>query len=327
MKKSTLLKMALTLVGAFMFTGAMAQTYPTEINHTGDLGDYVQVGATTYQTTGYGLKLYAAPDPVFSPSYDGTGAAGTNINAASQWQWVYSATSFADGVTAGNIIKPWTAAENWVEIPAGQLPGAGNTRLFWVAERFGGAGCADATGQSHLVTVLPAPDGTMIGKNTSGAWTVMTADREFYQCGEGHTDDFTFTFTETGTPYAVFAAQITVTATGYDADGNEVVAPHDVTATYGLNDDPTTFTVASFVAAPTFTTPAMQFENDGTNDIRTKYVYTLSGVSSRILTLSQKRAGVAEAYVAPTSVQTVTYWLNLPPVTGPIYHIPNDFTF
>jgi len=320
MRKSTLLKVAGTFAAVMFSFGVMAQTYPATINHTGDETDYVEATTVTYQTVGYGLKLYAAPDPIYSPSYDGTGAIGNGLNTSSQWRWVYG-VNFA----TGTLVKDW-ANQNWVEIPAATIATPGDI-TFWAAERFGTAGCADGTGQSHVVTVLPAPDGTMVGANTAAAWTVMTADREFYRCGEGHTDDFTFTFSEAGTPYAVYAAQITVTATGYDAGGAVAVAEHDVTAAYGLNVDPTTFTVASFVAAPAFTTPAMQFENDGTNDVRTKYVYTLSGVSSRVLTLSQKRAGVAEAYVAPTVAQTVTYWLNLPPVTGPIYHIPNDYAY
>jgi len=317
MRKSTLLKLMGTCAAVMFSFGVMAQTYPATINT-----NYVEATETSYQTTGLGLRLYAAPDPVYSPNY-ATTPTPANINALSEWRWVYG-ISFAD---AGAIeVKPWTAAENYVDITAAQLPAAGSTRLFWAAERFGGAGCADAVGQSHLVTVLPAPTAAMVATNVSTNWTEVTADREYYRCSDGWTDNLALTFTETGVPaaYDDYAYTITVTATGYDAGGAVVVGPTDVTATYGTS---VAATDATFVnASATYTTPAMTFLTFSGNNVRTQYVYTLATVASRISTLSHTRAGVANAFYNEAGADdVVTYWLNLPPVTGPIYHIPNTF--
>jgi hypothetical protein len=321
MKKSTLMKLALTIVAIFVILGAQAQTYPAAIQdpaHANAL-NYVVPTETTYQTTGLGLTLYVAPDPVYSPLYNGVGAVG--INASSQWRWVYG-ISFAD---AGAVeIKPWTALQNYVAIPAGSLPAAGSTRLFWAAERQS-AGCADNIGKSHLVTVLPAPTASLAGANTAAAWNVAAAN-EFYRCGEGYVDDLTPTFTETGViaPYNVYAYNITATVAGYDATGVEVVAAAPAPA-YNIS---VAATDATFVASGTSTAipvNMMYVQNAGVN-VRTKYVFTLASVASKISTLSYYRAGVANSFYAEAGANDiVTYWLNLPPVTGPIYHIPNNF--
>jgi len=313
MKKTNLLKLAFTMVAMFMYLGMMAQTYPATI-----LTDYVQATETSYQTTGLGLTLYVAPDPVYSPSYDE--ATNTGMNGASEWQWVYGAD-----FGTGTLLKAWTTGENYVVLAAGDLPAAGSTRLFWAAERFA-ATCADATGKSHLVTVIAEPTGLMEADNTSTNWTEVTAGTEYYRCGDGYVDDLNLTFTETGVPgtYDYYAYNITVTATGYDADGNVVVGPTDVTATYGTPISAAA-TDATFVDGPTTTVtiPAtMDFVQLAAVDVQTKYEFTLASVASRISTVSHQRAGVANAFYADTDV--VTYWLNLPPVTGPIYHIPNN---
>ena len=337
MRTKNLLKLAFTMMAMFVITGAMAQTYPTPLNHTEDTYDYTVVDETIYQTTGYGLTLYVAPDPAYSPDYDGTGARGTDLNATSQWRWVYDAAAYDDGGTETEV-KTW-ANENWVTIAAGGLPAAGNSRIFFVLERFGAAGClpADATATQKTVAVLAAPDATMVGANTGSDWEVETADRVFYRCGEGYVDNLTLTFTEAGTPIPTYVWDITATVEGFDANDASVgaavaagaqkivtvaditaVANGDFIATGGDNWNPEIPAVMNFLTHDF---------GAGAVNVRTKYVFTLNNIASRISAISQKRAGVATAYFAPTVAQTVTYWLNLPPVTGPIYHIPNNYAF
>jgi hypothetical protein len=306
MKKTKLLKIALTLVMAFVVGGVMAQTYPATIET-----NYVDATETTYQTTGLGLYLYVAPDPAYSPTYDGDGTPA--YNAGSEWQWVTGA-SFAAGV----VEKAW-ANENYVEILSTDLPAVGASVVYWVAERFN-AGCADGTGQSQTITVLPEPTGAMVGANTSTNWNVLTAGTEFFQCTDGVTDDLNLTFTETGVPagYEDYAYTITVTSTTYDADDNVTAGPVAVPA------------LAQSVAATdaTFVNASHSTATGTLNYIggeKTKYEFTLATVASRISTVSHLRAGVANAFYADTDV--VTYWLYLPPVTGPIYHIPNNHAF
>ncbi|RPH29408.1 MAG: hypothetical protein EHM93_17280 [Bacteroidales bacterium] len=319
MKKSTLMKLALTMVAIFVMVGAQAQTYPAAIQdpaHANAL-NYVVPTETTYQTTGLGLTLYVAPDPVYSPLYNGVGVVG--INASSAWRWVYG----VDFLT-GTLIKDWTVLQNYAAIPAGTLPAAGSTLNVWAAERQSGA-CADNIGKNHVITVLPVPSATLDGANTAAAWSVAAAN-EFYRCGEGYVDDLTLNFAEAGViaPYNRYAYTITATVAGYDATGVEVVAavpslPHGISV--GAAD-------ATFVlSGSTVVIPAnMDYVQDGGVDVRTKYVFTLATVASKTSTLSHYRAGVANAFYAEAGANDiVTYWLNLPPVTGPIYHIPNNF--
>lgn len=312
--KKNVLKIALTLVMAFVVSGVMAQTYPAAIDGVGT-PNYVEATEATYQTTGLGLYLYVAPDPAYSPTYDGTNPAA--INAGSEWQWVTSAVSFAQGVTDGNIEKAWIG-ENYVEILSTDLPAAGSSVTYWVAERFNAA-CADGVGQSQTITVLPAPTAAMDGANTATAWNVVAAN-EFSQCSENVSDGLNLTFTETGVPagYQDYAYTITVTSTTYDADDNVVAGP---TAVPALAQS-VAATDATFVGAAATTTTGNLTYIGG---LKTKYEFTLATVASRISTVSHQRANIANVFYAEGGADDlVTYWLYLPPVTGPIYHIPNN---
>ena len=82
MRTKNLLKLAFTMVAMLTITGAMAQSYPANI-----ATNYVSAGEATYQTTGYGLRLYVAPDPAYSPDYDGSDPA--DINGASYFVWSF----------------------------------------------------------------------------------------------------------------------------------------------------------------------------------------------------------------------------------------------
>jgi len=324
MKKSTLMKLALSMVAVFLFIGAQAQSYPLTIEDPAHaaLPNYVEFSETTYQTTGLGLTLYVAPDPVYSPLYDGTGGT-TGINASSQWRWVYG----VDFLT-GTQIKDWTTLQNYVTIPAGTLPAAGSTLSVWVAERQAAA-CADNIGENHIITVLPRPTASMIGDNTSTDWSAAVPDVEFYRCGEGFVDNLLPTFTETGVlaPYDVYALTITATTTGYDATGAIVVAQAAAPA-FNISVAATDATfIAATGAALTIPANMMYVQNLGVN-VRTKYTFTLATVASKISTVSYYRANLANTFYAEAGLNdVVTYWLNLPPVTGPIYHIPNNFVF
>jgi len=80
----------------------------------------------------------------------------------------------------------------------------------------------------------------------------------------------------------------------------------------------------------------MPVHNDGTNDYRTVYEYTLqsssdvtgTGIVSAIshksdyLTINGGGSVTASPFTNPT---TITYIVNPRPVTGPIYHISNDW--
>ena len=316
MKKSTLMKLAFTLIAVFGILAVEAQTYPATIQdpaHT-NLPNYVQVSTNTKQTTGIGFTLYVAPDPVYSPTYAGVGTTG--INPASRWQWSWGGTDLA----TSTVFKTWSA-QNYVTVLPALMPAAGSTLDFWSTEMIA-AGCADLVGRKHTLTVIPAPTGTLIGLNSGGTWTVATAGTDFYRCGEGYTDNLQPSFLETGTDYDAYAYTITVAAIPYNAAGAPGVS-QDVTATYGISKAATIATfVASGTAAP-IPVAMTQLSVSGSK-VRTQYIFTLATIASRMSTLSHYREGSANTFY-PVAGQTVSYWLNLPPVTGPIYHIPNNF--
>lgn len=322
MKRSTLSKLALTLVAAFVFVGANAQTYPAAIRT-----DYVNVDETIYQTVGFKLTLYAAPDPLYHPSYNAV--TNTGFNTMSQWQWVYDGADFADGT----LLKLWTTGENYVEILPANLPTAGSTRIFRVKERFNVAGaCESATEQSRTVAVVAAPVITAFaGTNFSTSWTQVTAGTEYSYCGEDLTDNLSITLTETGSLEALqaYTYGITVKRTAYDGNMTAITLQEDidVTATLGKTADLDAMITG---LSHTFTTPALKMYEASSVKYATKYVFnvTANSLTSKISRLSHKRAGIA-ANVPFDNVPatTVTYWLYPTPTTGPIYHIPNNFTF
>lgn len=303
----------------------MAQ-YPATIKHTPDTYNYTNTNETIYQTTGFGLTLYVAPDPVYSPLYDGSGARGANVASQSQWRWVYG-VDFATGTQ----VKDW-ANENWVTLVAGDLPTAGNTRTFWVAERFGAAGCF-GTAQSRTVSVVGEPSITAFaGQNTGNVWTQVTAGTEYRYCGENVRDDISITLAESSSLAAMqnYTYGITVLRTAYDGNLNPLTGQSDVdvTATYGK-----TANLSAMVngLSQTFNMNAanlVMYTNSG-NKYATKYVFSLTPNSlySTTSRVSQARAGVAISGFNNLVATTVTYWLFPTPTTGPIYHIANSYAF
>lgn len=318
MKRSTFFKVALTACAAFVMTSAMAQTHPTNIQHTGDAVDYVQVGAAvnTVQTSGLGMTLYVGPDRSYSPNYDGTGVRGHNVNNTSEWRWVHG-TTFAGGAQ----VKDWKAQENYVVLATGDLPTATGattsaTRVFWVAERINNS-CADNTGVSHTVEIIGTPSATMVGANTSTNWG--GSGTAFVSCGNVTSDNLTLALVEHASHYnSNWACVITVERQRVDANGTLTGVVETLAS---IGSIPTTS--AGYTALTSVGTGTMSYLQTGTNNDRTRYTFTLTQVASHTSHLSHIRAGVANAAYTLVSPPTVTYTLNLPPVTGPIYHIPN----
>ena len=288
------------------------------VNGQDHLDNYVEVTEATLQTVDLPLRIYAYPDPVYNPGYDGTGAAGTGLNANSQWRWVYGG-AFTD--PAGVQVKDWTAGENWVELLPASLPDAGQSRTFWVAERYD-AVCADGTGRSHEVHVIGAPTGTMTGANTGGTWDIIDAGIQFYLCGDGHQDDLSITFSELApggvTPANLYAYNITAERIQIDVNGDPVGVPAVVTGVSVAATD-----AAMQTSPASWQIPAMTFMEVDAAPVRTMYTFTLASVASKTSTVSHIRAGMVNGFY-DVAGQTVSYILNLPPVTGPIYHIPNN---
>ncbi len=311
MKKSTFLKVALVAVAMLMFAGANAQ-----INHTGDPANYVDATASdTYQTVNLGFRLYALPDVVYSPLYDGTGAAGNNLGGNSQWTWAYGAA------WPGTVVKG-PLGENWVDLTPATLPAAGASRNYMVLESNTAISCV-GTEVAHLVYVIEEPSADIAGVGGAG-WTTIGAN-DFRRCATGAdiADDIDVTLTEAGAPAAAQEYTYGLTVTRWELDEMLVQVPAsntDVTGTYGVAATP-----AALVAglAQTFTIPVALPLIPSTP---TQYVFTLTANSiySNISNNSHLRAGIANAGYTGAAT-TVTYTLLPVPTTGPIYHIPNNF--
>lgn len=300
MKKQNLLKLALVTVAMLLFVGAMAQTYPATIET-----DYEAATENTFQTVGHGLTLYVAPDPALSPGYTGTGTAG--INPTARWTWTVGATVL--GVTPNN----------YVEISAADITavGAENTLAISAVESIDGLSCPGST-RNHTISVVAAPTAN-IAVTPSADWSELTAGVEWQTCADGLSETITISFTELGLTdanYARYAYRLDVTAVDYDENG---LAGTAGTTSYGPAIDGT------LVTSPA--TQAITFDL-GTGASRTQYTINLQAgsIGSQISRISQYRGGAASYTYYDPATTTFTFWVNKAPTTGPIYHIPNDFS-
>ena len=329
MKKTNFLKIALTFVMVLAITGAFAQVADVEYSQY-DAGaaapadiDYVTVGAT--------MGYYAEPDAVYHPLYV---TPAWTLDAGGVWTW----TVPTDPGTAAVLAYPGTKPANYVQIT---FPVVGNY-VVNVAESYAG-GCSDVSPSVMNTTAINAPTAAVTGAAADASWNTVTASFEYNRCSAlAGGELLTATFTETGVPAALaqYAYGVQKVVTGYAADGSVVVAA----ATTTLVDHPTTAKVnGGAIGGGSYAldgTGALSYVQFGGNDVRTKYEFTLikasdapgaalDGIISQISHKSDYIAieggGVAKTYAFAGN--TVTYWINLPPVTGPIYHIPNTYTY
>ncbi len=281
MIKKSVLKLAMTIMAAFMFTAVSGQI-PAEYSETNT--------TDMYQTVNTNFRVYVQPDPVYNPDYVTNG----DIDLNSFWQFILSGGLTA--VTPDDITDP--VSQNWVLVTASTI----GEQTISATESFGAAGC-DGSTQVQTVHVVGAPTGELTGDGSA--------------CGENVVADLVITFSEEDGIYDAFAYNISVKRQGYDVNGEPVGTAED------LADLSVPATNDGFVnSGSEVSTPNMEFVVDGT-PLRTKYEFTLASVASRTSTVSQIRAGTGDSPFYAVADQTVTFWLNLPPVTGPIYHIPD----
>jgi len=288
-----------------VMTGAWAQPHPAIIET-----DYQNVDETVYQTAGKDFRLYVAPDPVFSPDYDGDGT--PPYNTLSNWRWVTG----ADYAT-GTLLKDWSN-ENYVEIAN---PSVGST-TYWVSERFN-ALCNDPIGKSKIVTVIAAP--------TAQIATADPASR----CGNQVADAVVINITE-NVPDTWAKYAFTVTEKVENWDDINGTNPVELSSNATFVDNPTTTLVDPTGGAQpnytyTFNTSVLTVENN----LPTVYTYTLanpsdvaagSGMASAISLKSDYLGGSTVLHSFGTKTTYVAVVVPTP-TTGPIYHIPNNYAF
>jgi hypothetical protein len=326
MKKTNFLKILMTLVMAFVITGAFAQPFE-DANYT------ETNGTDMYQTVGKSFGLYVIPDPAYSPLYTGAGTIGAGV----QWTWTFPAgLGAAEDASATAITTGTAQGSNYIEFTNPATTGGPYT--VGAVESNTGAACVGPA-QNQDVYIIAAPTAALTAAPADGDWQEITANFEYQRCTEMPAgDDITVTFTETGVPAAManYAYGVQLVRTAYDTDGVTVVDGPTTSTVINYDTDAKVAGGAVDGGSVTEACGALTYYNDGTDDYRTKYEFTLikasdapgaalDGVISQISHKSDYIDGTVTTYAFAGN--TVTYWINLPPVTGPIYHIPNNYTF
>ena len=308
MKKSTLMKLALTLVAIFIFAGLNAQILTT-------YSETQLTQANSYQTTGKAFSLYALPDPIFSPGY--VGAANAPIGAQARWTWTYPGV--LTGVPASGAVSP-TNTVNFTVLPVG-------VHAIDVVESNTLSGCVSATTITQTVNVIAAP-----------AAIVTTADpAQACVLAVPVPASVVITFTE-NVPNGLGAYAFGINELIEEIDPSDLLIATP-TATHSIYDFPVvgvgakaTTGDAGFVAAtPSFT---FTFNTDAlavSNGHRTRYTYTLVGASDAggngiVSNISHKSdfGGAITPYAFGAKTTYVAI-VNPAPNTGPIYHISNSY--
>lgn len=303
MKRSTLLKMAFAFTAMFMFSGAFAQILT---NYSED------ETVAMYQTENRTFRLYALPDPVYSPTYDA--ATNTNLGVNSQWRFVYAGLT---GTPATNTPD----AQNYVEFTN---PGVGVYTVA-VTELNTLIGCEDASARTTTVNVVAAPTATMV-----------TADATAF-CGAQSAQAMQIAFVE-NVPNALAAYAFSLEEVVDEIDGSGTLITNVSSSSTFRN-----FTLAAKLKTPAagFTAATPNFTYDFTssalavsNNHRTRYTYTLkeatdagTGVDGVISAISHKSDYIDGVITYAFTDNQVVFIVNPTPVTGPVYHIPNAFRY
>ncbi|HUW06570.1 MAG TPA: hypothetical protein VMW01_09925 [Williamwhitmania sp.] len=325
MKKSTFLKIALTLASALFVSGAMAQ---------GDAADYSLISAdatpnATYVTQGMSVPVYVQPDAIYNPSWV---FPSTGLTAG--FTWVVTSASSPANIT---FIQP--SSLNYVEISGVTVGGPYAVNVYEQAPAAFG-GCHDA-GIDFNVFVTGKPTAAVSGSAVA-AWTVDAAGHQFHVCGDQGPENLSVAITETGAPVANAGYAYSIQKRSVNIDAADVEIPASVVTS--LVDDHTTAAKYHGAGPEVVSTGALTVLNLK----RTKYTFTLLKASDLLVAtpegivsaISQKSdyvaANVAGGATAAagnittypfTGTVTVEYIVNPTPVTGPVYHIANAFAY
>lgn len=310
MRKQNLLKLAFAFMAVFVFAGAFAQGDAT---HYGLITVDPVTANTSYVTQGATIPLFVQPDLVYHPTW----TAFSN-NLTSGFTWVFTAPA---GIT---LNQPNNL--NYVEITGDDI-GTHAVNVYELAPvAFGG--CHDA-GQNFDIIVTGKPTATISGSNTAANdWTETTANHEYFACGNKVAETITVGITEQDVPAALQTYAYSVEKLVENIDINDNAT--EVSRTNIIDH-----TIETKGNTGNITTGDLTVQNSK----RTRYTFTLasatdapatftdgivSAVSHKSDYLTLAGGGIVTGYPF-TGTLTVVYIVNPAPVTGPIYHIPNNF--
>ena len=277
---------------------------------TSDSIDYL-----TLKTGGTTMGYYALPDPIYHPNYNVGG--GWVLSPLFIWNWSFY---LQPAGVAPSSAKPGDA--NYVEITYRELGSYRLDVLEQASAAFGGCTSADTT---RIYVELIAPP------------TAQFADLlgEAAACGNIGVESLTVEITE-NVPAALasYAFRVSQLVETIDAGGTQIA---EISNTADFVDHALASKVSPGGVSPDFTvafnTSDMQVH---ASNERTRYTYTLtsaagvtgSGVVSAISHKSDYLVALGAVNAGGFGGRTsVVFILNPAPVTGPIYHIPNNFRF
>jgi hypothetical protein len=308
---------------------------------------YLQAAEETYQTLGKTFRLYVAPDPAYSPSWNI--ANNTGLNAATLWQWVIGGAAVTAN-TPADISSP--IGQNYVLLNAAVV----GTTTVSAQERFAAACASDIT-TVQTVNVVAAPTGAIMrgvdATATAAGFSVDAANRKYLKCAAaGSNVDLEVVVTEL-VPQHLANYSYRIMYRKFQIDDNEIEVGGPVASVQAVNypltgknpvDTYTNGTDNTMLEAGIATTTVLDYI---LADTRTKIVYTLAKVNDG--TVADAPAAVGTGLVSQVSHKsdfigllaagnvtsynfdadaanyTVTFIINRKPVTGPIYHIPNTW--
>jgi hypothetical protein len=317
--KMNVLKPAITLLAFFIFAGAFAQNDPADY---AAISDDANISYVTLDAT---IPLYVTPDPIYHSAWT---AFSNNLTAGFVWNF-YDDGSWAAGNQLGLAVTG-----NYVEITANTIGSYAINVKEEAPAAYGG--CEDPTGRDFTITVIDKPTAAIAGGEASNTWNVVTAGHEYYLCGDALAENLAITITETGAPAALASYAYSVQKRVVNIDISDVEQGVPVTSDLVNHLVSTKYaTTTAGGGSETVSTGLMPVVGGA----RTKYEFTISsatdytgaggpgiisGISQRSDYLTVAAAGDITTYPF-TGTTTVVYIVNPSPVTGPIFHIPNNF--
>jgi len=334
MKRSTLKKLAFTLVAMFVFTGAFAQMVA---------GDFSLISAqanSTYVTQDKAVPVYVLPDATYHPTWT---FPSNNITLG--FTWVFTLP------VGGAITMNQPSTLNYAEFTGVTVGGPYAVNVYELAPAAFG-GCHDA-GLNFNVYVTGKPTAGMTGSVASATWIADAATATGslqHICGDvAAGENLTVAFTETGVPAATLASYaylvqrrvINIDVTDAEIDADLVTVGTQPISLTSISDRTTLAKYKATTGSEVIATGGLTV----LNSLRTKYTFTISKASNLpgatadgiVSNISQKSDYVSAngvpalaqitTYPFTAGSTTVEYIVNPSPVTGPIYHITNTFAY
>jgi len=315
MKKTNIFKIVMTLVMAFVVTGAFAQVANSTDYNDANAGTPADESYMTVNTT---MPFFAWPDANYHTSYD----PATDDIRTDGFTWTWAPATGETWTWTTELDYTQAANDNYVEITANTV----GTYVLNVKEQVPAAwgGCVDPDGTDITLQVIDEP-----------TINVATADN-INACGDQAAASVVLNIVE-DVPSSIASYAFTVQETIEEIDASDNVVN---TVQAAIDYAPAKFTTgtklqssnADFAGAqPNYTFTFTTSELNVSNGNRTRYTYTLlndathgivSGISHKSDYLNSP---AITYYTAGDTDDEVVFIVNPTPTTGPIYHIPNDF--